>query len=492
MTDCKADDVLYAKETELLNWKNNNVYTEVEDEGQSAMSVRWVVTRKVKSGRQVTKARLVARGFEESSKEFRTDSPTCAKETLRVAFLLIASNGWSCNSLDIKSAFLQGGEIERDLLVRPPREVTTGKLWKLRKTVYGLCDAPRAWYMSVKGAVTELGMTVCNLDQALFFYFVGNKLEGIMCIYVDDFLWAGTERFENRVIHPIKAQFKVGSTASGGFKYVGITIGKNRDGSLTVDQLDYAKTLIAAPVSATRNRSGLLTPEEKKQYRAMVGQLSWIATQTRPDISFDVCELSSVFEKATVEDMLRANKVVKKVQDRAVAVRFPKLSDRNLTVECFSDASFGNLSSGGSQGGYVIFVRDLEGNRCPIAWQSRRVRRVVKSTIAAETLALLDAAEAGVFYSVLLAQALGVPEGNIPVMCSVDNKSIAEAAYSTTAVEDKLLRINVAVLRDMLSSGRISNIEWVRSTKQLADVLTKKGACPRPLLAAIGECSTLH
>ena len=154
----------------------------------------------------------------------------------------------------------------------------------------------------------------------------------------------------------------------------------------------------------------MLTEEETKQYRGIVGQLNWISTQTRPDISFDVCELSSVFDEAKVDDLLRANKVVKNAQSRSVAVRFPKLADKQLSIECFSDASFGNLANGGSQGGYLIFATDYEGNRCLIAWQSRCVRRVVKSTIAAETLALLDAAEAGIYYSVLIAQSMGIPE----------------------------------------------------------------------------------
>ena len=80
-----------AKQLELANWQNNEVYVEVDDEGQAAMSVRWVVTRKEKNGAMVTKARLVVRGYEEANKKFRTDSPTCAKETLRIALLLIAS-----------------------------------------------------------------------------------------------------------------------------------------------------------------------------------------------------------------------------------------------------------------------------------------------------------------------------------------------------------------------------------------------------------------
>ena len=44
---------------------------------------------------------------------------------------------------------------------------------------------------------------------------------------------------------------------------------------------------------------------------------------------------------------------------------------KQLTVECYSDASFGNLAGGGSQGGYIIFLSDPDGSRCPLSWPSR-------------------------------------------------------------------------------------------------------------------------
>ena len=61
---------------------------EVIDQGQRHISVRWVVTPKLDNGIWKTKARLVARGFEETENNFRTDSPTCLKESLRVALTI--------------------------------------------------------------------------------------------------------------------------------------------------------------------------------------------------------------------------------------------------------------------------------------------------------------------------------------------------------------------------------------------------------------------
>ena len=79
------------KEKELLNWQIMKVYDEVDDEGQDYISVRWVLTEKEVNEKKIRKARLVARGYEESS-EFRRDSPTCSKQSIRVCLLIIASS----------------------------------------------------------------------------------------------------------------------------------------------------------------------------------------------------------------------------------------------------------------------------------------------------------------------------------------------------------------------------------------------------------------
>ena len=70
--------------------------------------------------RPVIKARLVARGFEEENlNEIRKDSPTCSKENLRIVLAIISSHQWQASSLDVKSALLQGNQIDRDLYLKP-------------------------------------------------------------------------------------------------------------------------------------------------------------------------------------------------------------------------------------------------------------------------------------------------------------------------------------------------------------------------------------
>ena len=117
-----------------------------------------------------------------------------------------------------------------------------------------------------------------------------------------------------------------------------------------------------------------------------------------PRLSFEVSGLTSALKDRQVAMIQQINKVVRKAKKESsqlVIPRFPNLSQCRLVT--YSDASFGNIEGTKSQGGYIIYLTDGE-QSFPFAWQSQRVKRVTKSTHAAETLAMVDAAEAAVYY----------------------------------------------------------------------------------------------
>ena len=146
-----SQEVVDAKEKEIVNLIENDVFEEVDDVGQPRVSCKWVIVSKMKDGEKVVKARLVARGFEEKASNARTDSPTCSRQSLRMAFIITSTMGWKIQSLDITSAFLQGNDIERDVFLKPPLEASRdGLIWKLKRCIYGLNDALRAWYDRVR------------------------------------------------------------------------------------------------------------------------------------------------------------------------------------------------------------------------------------------------------------------------------------------------------------------------------------------------------
>ena len=130
--------IYQAKLQELTSWNERDIYEEVPNNGQPYMTNRWVVTHKNVKNQPVTKARLVAQGFQEKQ-DFRKDSPTCSRESVRLTLAIIASMSWKLKSLDIKTAFSQGQTIDRTIHVLPPPEAETQALWKLRKCIYELC-----------------------------------------------------------------------------------------------------------------------------------------------------------------------------------------------------------------------------------------------------------------------------------------------------------------------------------------------------------------
>ena len=308
-----SEAVEEAKSKELRNWEENCVFSEVHNEGQEAISVRWIVTEKMKNGIPHVKARLVARGFEEESSELRKDSPTCSKASLRILMAVASSKNWQCRSLDVKSAYLQGDKISRDIYLIPPPEFNNGTLWKLHRTVYGLVDAARAWYLKVKQELVKIGFKVSEYDKGFFTYRRNEIVEGIVCVHIDDFLYCGSDYFISKVMCKVSDMFSIGSRSTGSFKYVGLNIASGKEGS--IEQFDYASSLKKVPVSRARlnNKKSDLSEREKSEYRALVGQLNWLATQTRPDIAFDVCFLSGSFKNATVADLVKLNKLVDRV-----------------------------------------------------------------------------------------------------------------------------------------------------------------------------------
>ena len=179
-------------------------FNEVEEDRQSQVSVRWLIIEKIVEGVVRTKARLVARGFEEIDGNcIRKDSPTCGKENLRIIFLFIGMNDWKINTMDIRAAFLQGNPIERDVYLKPPKEAHTKKLWKLNTTVYGLGDAPRAWYLCVKDELLKIGEMKSKFDNVIFYWHLNHKLQVVLSLHIDNFCWADTEWFRQKVIDHI-------------------------------------------------------------------------------------------------------------------------------------------------------------------------------------------------------------------------------------------------------------------------------------------------
>lgn len=303
-------------------------------------------------------------------------------------------------------------------------------------------------------------------------------MQGLVVIHVDDFLWVGTADFKLKVIGGLCKKFDVGKEEHGIFRYIGLEIEHDDDGIL-LDQKTYVADVDFVPMQTYNGRDPQdhISESETSLLRKAVGQLNWVGTQTRPDLSFDILDLSTEMSRGKVEDLKLANKAIRALKSVSSELRFPDLGPMDgLRLTVFSDAAFANLRDGhSSTEGYLVFLVGQNGRCCLLSWKSCRIKRVVCSTLAAETMALGTGLDDAYFLGRILSE-LGVCAPNGPkIEAFVDSRSLVENIRSTKSVNKKKLRIDIAAIREMLERGELNSLKWVDSKSQLADVLTKRG-----------------
>ena len=202
------------------------------------------------------------------------------------------------------------------------------------------------------------------------------------------------------------------------------------------------------------------------QLRSLVGQILWAANQTRPDISFDACMLAAKLKNARAQDILDANKVVKKVKSETVKLRFQHLgTTENIRLGVFSDASLANLPNGSSQGGNIICRLGENGKASPLSWKTKKIRQIVKSTLTGEALAISNAVDAAVFLAGLYSEFMfnSMSPGLLPIVCITDSHSLLDALKSIKMVSEKHLRIELNSIKKMVDRRQIKSVTWAET-----------------------------
>jgi hypothetical protein len=436
-----------AKQEELDKLAHFGTYEIVDDEGQFRISAKWVLWYK---GEDI-RARLTARGFEELE-EIQSDSPTVAKSTKRLLLLIAASKSRTIKTTDIKSAFLQGRQLDRKVLLKPPREAgCRGKLWLLKKPLYGLNDASRQWYMEVK-----LGCKTSIHDPALFFFHNSKgKLSGCICLHVDDFLHCGTSPFEELVMKKVTTTFVAGKIESGSFNYVGFNV-EQTGSHIKLSQNHFTEDIEDYKIESDRllSKDELLDPTEQSVHRQLTGSLNWLVRGSRPDLAFTMIEASTKFKKAKLADLQKIIKTIRKAKTEKSEILIPNLGDHSdWTIEVYTDAALGNLNNGvDSTGANIISVTNSKKQFAAIDWECGKIKRVVRSTLAAEALSLIEGIENAFLIRNILEEVLNLSTGTIPIKATVDNLAV----HSTTSVDDKRLRRDIGAIRQMLERKEVS------------------------------------
>ena len=479
-----------AKEEELKNFKHFQVYEEVEEkdvrQSETVISSRWIIQNK-SDGR--VKARIVARGFEEGEMSY-VDAPTVDKTSLRTILTIANLKNWKCSSLDVKSAFLQSHKLDRAVYLNPPKDIRQkGVIWKINKPIYGLKDSAKNWYITLKTELLNLGCQESILDPSVFSYYHQDELKGLFICHVDDFLYGGCgdSQFKRKVIDHIVKKYDISSSFDVSFTYIGLQLEHRNDG-IIMDQKDFSRSIVVEKVENMNSRctNDQLNEDEKKRYQKLLGKINWIAHQSRPDLSFDAYTFSLIGQNPTVGDLKKLNKMITKISTGLEHIWLPCLQEDSLTILAFSDASLANIlpDKTSSGEGYLIFLSDSSGNSCLLNWKSKKINRVVHSTIAAECLSLVDCMGDACYIRNLIEEILykDARAKRIPIKIFVDSAQLKKAIYSSHLVTEKLLRINIAEIKQMILNDKTKiSVHWIKTANMLSDCLTKTGASSEKL-----------
>ena len=469
-------ECLEAKKKEISMWEKFGVVENMEDAGQEPrILTKWIVTEKTdETGEHRVKARLVVLGnMEEGLPAIQTQSPTCGKDTVRLLLTVAASYGWEMVMIDLTNAYFQAELSKREggLYLVPPSDIKDdGMIWRVTGNLYGLRDGAANLRKKAIKHLIQAGGVQSKVDPCLIIFRKQGVTQGAATIWVDDYFVVGIPEVRQYIQKKIQEEFTVGRIVEDAFKYLGIKIEARQDGGFQQHQKEYIDNLeeVAIPV---KNSKEDLDEHGLSVLRHGTGKLNWAAQGTRPELCFRVAELSTHFKNGSVSHLKMINKCIKDVQSNPVMVQYPKLRNE-LIIVGFCDAALHNMDDRvSSGGGYIIFLADKGLRSAPVSWTSTKIKRVVRSSLAAEALIAVECADAMYYIKAMIGEIL---KSEVRMVLVTDSNNLVESLKSPHPVQEKRLRVDMAALRKDVNDGVIE-IKHCVGSKQVADILTKTG-----------------
>ena len=163
----KESNSWYSAMKEKMNsMASNRVWDLVELlDGIKSIGCKWVFKMKKDSLGNIErhKARLVAKGFNrrEGIDHTETFSPVSKKDSLQIIMALVAHFDFDLHQMDVKAAFLNGN-LEEEVFMKQPKGFSFSEgehlVFKLKKSIYGLKQASRQWYLKFHEVITSFGL----------------------------------------------------------------------------------------------------------------------------------------------------------------------------------------------------------------------------------------------------------------------------------------------------------------------------------------------
>jgi hypothetical protein len=200
MRSAHSSKWLEAMKDEIKSMSTNRVWDLEEiPKGAETVDCKWVYKTKCDSKGNIKrfKARLVAKGFthREDIDYTETFSPVSCKDSLRIIIPLVAHYDLELHQMDVKMTFLNGNLLENVYMVQPKGFAMKGKKHMgchMRKSIYGLKQASRQWYLKFDETIRSFGFKENGEDNCIYAKFRSGKFI-FLILYVDDILLASSD-----------------------------------------------------------------------------------------------------------------------------------------------------------------------------------------------------------------------------------------------------------------------------------------------------------
>ena len=236
-----AEEINEGRREELKAWmKHVRLKRRRAQSGMNLVDTTWVFKWKYKpNGTRFCKARLCVRGYKDSQKaDVATYAFTATRESQRLVTSTAVIMGWRLRSMDVSTAFLQGAPFGegREVSLKVDKELAkllrqyegyedfdeNLEVLSLDKLVYGLVDAPKAWFDELTATIKAAGWIQALLDPALLFKRSYGKLSGIMSLHVDDIKTGGTDSVMAELSQILKRKYGEIKEEMDNFEHCGV------------------------------------------------------------------------------------------------------------------------------------------------------------------------------------------------------------------------------------------------------------------------------
>lgn len=481
--------------------------------GTNVIPVKWVFKIKTDENGVITKykARITPKGFKQryGIDYFEVFANTGKYKTLRILLSIAARRDLELRQYDVPQAFTQAGLDEDVYMEMPEGFEVEGMVCHLKKSLYGLKQSPRNWWLLCSAFIIEkLGYRSTASDPCLFWKKSRTGQLMLLFLFVDDMQVAfdKTDELEWQESHlQLKERFNITDLGESRFM-LGMRITRDRRArTIKLDQELYITTALerfglqqcksvptpaaAAAAIVPENQIEIDQPTDVKLYQEKVGTLLYAAISTRPDIAFAVNKLAQQMQSPTTAHAKSTDRVFRYlaatkskgmlfgrrcIEDYSLKNQEKKSHQVGNIITAYADADWGSdPTDRKSITGWIVMV---DGD--PVSWACKKQKVVSQSSCEAELYAEAAAINEikwlrGLLEEVGLIDSSAAALPVAPPILYGDNQSTQELSrHGIKSERTKHIDIKYRFVTDEVSSGRIE-LKWISTTQQVADVLTK-------------------